>query len=103
MRALLDPPIREAAIVTINGQRVASLWHPPYRIDITSFLHREENRIEVTVYNTAVNEMAGQPPRDYTALNARYGKRFDMQDMDHLQPVPSGLMGPIHLLEERPQ
>jgi len=103
MRALLDPPIREAAIVTINGQRVASLWHPPYRIDITLFLHREENRIEVTVYNTAVNEMAGQPPRDYTALNARYGKRFDMQDMDHLQPVPSGLMGPIHLLEERPQ
>ncbi len=103
MRALLDPPIREAAIVSINGQRVASLWHPPYRIDITSFLKSGENRIEVTVFNTAVNEMAGQPPRDYTALNALYGKRFDMQDMDHLQPVPSGLMGPIHLLEERPQ
>jgi hypothetical protein len=103
MRALLDPPIREAAVVSINGQRVASLWHPPYRIDITSLLKSGENRIEVTVYNTAVNEMAGQPPRDYSALNARYGKRFEMQDMDHLQPVPSGLMGPIHLLEERPQ
>jgi hypothetical protein len=103
MRALLDPPIREAAIVSINGQRAAALWHPPYRIDITSLLQRGENRIEVTVYNTAVNEMAGQPPRDYTALNALYGKRFDMQDMDHLQPVPSGLMGPIHLLEERPK
>jgi len=102
-RALFDPPIREAAIVSINGQRVASLWHPPYRIDITSLLKSGENRIEVTVYNTAVNEMAGQPPRDFTALNALYGKRFDMQDMDHLQPVPSGLMGPIHLLEERPQ
>jgi hypothetical protein len=103
MRALLDPPIREAAIVTINGQRAGVLWHPPYRIDITSLLKSGENRIEVTVYNTAVNEMAGQPPRDYTALNARYGKRFDMQDMDHLQPVPSGMMGPIRLLEERPQ
>jgi hypothetical protein len=103
MRALLDPPIREAAIVSINGQRVASLWHPPYRIDITSFLKNGENQIEVTVYNTAVNEMAGQPPRDYTALNALYGKRFDMQDMDHLQAVPSGLMGPIHLLEVRPK
>jgi len=103
MRALLDPPIREAAIITINGQRTAALWHPPYRIDITSLLKSGENRIEVTVYNTAVNEMAGQPPRDFTALNARYGKRFDMQDMDHLQPVPSGLMGPIRLLEERPE
>jgi len=103
MRALLDPPIREAAIVSINGQRAGSLWHPPYRIDITSFLHRGENRIEVTVYNTVVNKMAGQPPRDYTALNARYGKRFDPQDMDHLQPVPSGLIGPIHLLEVMPK
>jgi hypothetical protein len=101
MRALLDPPIREAAIVTINGQRVGALWHPPYRIDITKFLKSGENRIEVSVFNTAVNEMAGQPPRDYTVLNALYGKRFDMQDMDHLQAVPSGLMGPIRLLEER--
>jgi len=103
MRALLDPPIREAAIVSINGQRVASLWHPPYRIDITSFLKNGDNRIEVSVFNTAINEMAGQPPRDYSDLNAHYGKRFDMQDMDYLQPVPSGLIGPIHLLEERPQ
>jgi hypothetical protein len=103
MRALLDPPIREAAIVTINGQRVGSLWHPPYRIDITQFLKSGENQIEVSVFNTAVNEMAGQPPRDYTALNALYGKRFDMQDMDQLQAVPSGLMGPIRLLEERPE
>jgi lysophospholipase L1-like esterase len=103
MRALFDPPIREAAIVSINGQRAGALWHPPYRIDITSLLHRGENLIEVTVYNTAINEMAGQPPRDYTALNARYGKRFDPQDMDHLQPVPSGMMGPIRLLEMRPQ
>jgi hypothetical protein len=103
MRALLDPPIREAAMVSINGQRVGALWHPPYRIDITKFLKSGENRIEVSVFNTAVNEMAGQPPRDYTALNALYGKRFDMQDMDHLQAVPSGLMGPIRLLEEKPE
>jgi lysophospholipase L1-like esterase len=103
MRALFDPPIREAAIVSINGQRAASLWHPPYRIDITQFLKSGENRIEVTVFNTAINEMAGQPPHDYTALNALYGKRFDMQDMDHLQAVPSGLMGPVRLLEVRPE
>jgi hypothetical protein len=103
MRALFDPPIREAAIVSINGQRVASLWHPPYRIDITSLLKSGENHIEVSVFNTAVNEMAGQPPRDYTALNALYGKRFDMQDMDHLQAVPSGMMGHVRLLEVRPE
>jgi hypothetical protein len=101
MSALLDPPIREAAIVFINGQRAGSLWHPPYRIDISQLLHDGENRIEVHVYNTAVNLLAGQPPRDYTALRAKYGRRFDPQDMDHLVAVPSGLMGPIQLIEVR--
>jgi hypothetical protein len=36
-------------------------------------------------------------------LYAQYGKRFEPQDMDHLQPVPSGLLGLVHLEEERPQ
>jgi hypothetical protein len=100
MRALLDPPIREAAIVFVNGQRAGSLWHPPYRIDISKLVHTGENKIEVRVYNTAINLLAGQPPRDYTALRAKYGRRFDPQDMDNLQPVPSGLFGSIHLIGE---
>ena len=100
MRALLDPPIREAAIVFVNGQRVGSLWHPPYRIDITKFAKSGENKIEVRVYNTAINLLAGQPPRDYTALRAKYGRRFDPQDMDNLKPIPSGLFGTIHLVEQ---
>jgi hypothetical protein len=103
MRALLDPPIREAAIVFINGKRAGSLWHPPYRIGISRYIHPGENRIEVHVYNTAINLLAGQPPRDYSALRAKYGGRFDPQDMDNLQPVPSGLFGPIHLKEQRNQ
>lgn len=100
IHALLDPPIREAAIVFVNGKRAGALWHPPYRIDITLFAHQGENHIEVHVDNTAINELAGQPKRDYSALYAKYGKRFEPQDMDHLKPIPSGLMGPIHLEEE---
>jgi len=103
IHALLDPPIREAAAIFVNGQRAGSLWHAPYRIEIARLLHPGENRVEVHVYNTAINALAGQPPRDYSALYARYGKRFEPQDMDHLQPVPSGLLGLVHLEEERPQ
>jgi hypothetical protein len=99
--ALLDPPIREAAIIFINGQRVGSIWHPPYSIDVSNFMHQGDNRVEVHVFNTAINTLAGQPPRDYTALRAKYGRRFDPQDMDNLQPVPSGLFGPIRLVEEK--
>jgi hypothetical protein len=99
--ALLDPPIREAAIIFINGQRVGSLWHPPYRIDVSNFMRQGDNRVEVHVFNTAINTLAGQPPHDYTALRAKYGRRFDPQDMDNLQPIPSGLFGPIRLVEEK--
>jgi hypothetical protein len=98
VRALLDPPIREAAIVWVNGKRIGSLWHAPYRLDVTSALRAGNNSIEVRVANTAINSMAGQPPRDFTALYAKYGKRFEMQDMDHLAPVPSGMLGPVQLL-----
>jgi hypothetical protein len=101
MLALLDPPVREAAIVFVNGKRVGSLWHPPYRIGISKFVHTGQNQLEVHVYNTAINLLAGQPPRDYAALRAKYGRRFDPQDMDNLKPIPSGLFGPIHLEEQR--
>ncbi|HTW61762.1 MAG TPA: glycosyl hydrolase [Terracidiphilus sp.] len=100
MHALLDPPIREAAIVFVNGRRVGSLWHPPYRIDITQFLHANDNRAEVRVYNTAINELAGRPPHDYSALWAKYGQRFAPQDMENLHPIPSGLFGPIRLIQD---
>lgn len=100
MRAWYDAPIREAAVVLVNGKRAGSLWHPPYELDVTPFVRAGENRIEIHVYNTAINELAGQPPRDYTALKAKYGDRFQMQDMDHLQPVPSGIFGPVRMVRE---
>lgn len=103
IRALLDQPIRDAAIVSVNGRRAGSIWHPPYAIDIGGLLERGANTIEVRVYNTAVNSLAGQPPQDDSALNARYGKRFEPQDMDQIRPLPSGLLStPTLRLERRP-
>jgi len=92
IHALLDPPIRDAAIILVNGTRVGSLWHPPYQVNLSPSLHKGNNTIEVHVYNTAVNSLAGQPARDYTALNAKFGKRFDPQDMNRIESLPSGLL-----------
>jgi alpha-L-rhamnosidase len=99
MHALLDPPIREAAIVYVNGKRAGALWHPPYRLDITGLVHAGENRLEIHVFNTAMNELAGQPARDLTALRAKYGIRFEPQDQDKIKPLPSGLLGTVRLME----
>lgn len=96
--ALLNPPIREAAIVYVNGKRVGALWHPPYRLDISGLVHPGDNRLEVHVFNTAINELAGQPKRDLTQLRAKFGTRFEPQDQDRVKPVKSGMLGPVRLM-----
>jgi hypothetical protein len=100
MRAWYDPPVREAAIVFINGRRVGSLWHPPYKLDVTGFLRPGQNHLVIKVYNTAINAWAASPPHDYKPLIAKYGDRFQMQDLDQVTPIPSGLMGIIRLVSE---
>jgi hypothetical protein len=97
-QALLDPPVREAAVVYVNGRRAGSLWCPPYRLDVTGLLQRGENRIKIEVANLALNAMAGGPLPDYSALKARFGDRFQPQDMELVKPVPAGLLGPIQLV-----
>ncbi len=97
MRAWLENPVREAAIVYVNGKRAGSVWRPPYEIEITTLLHPGDNTIRIVVGNLAVNAMAGHP-EDNSKLTARYGERFQAQDMDHIQPEPSGLLGPIRLV-----
>jgi len=42
--------------------------------------------------------MAGHALPDYKLLNLRYGERFQPQDMDKVQPIPSGLIGRVTLI-----
>jgi hypothetical protein len=98
MRALMDGPIREAAVVTVNGRRAGAVWCPPYSLDVTEFLKSGENRLRIEVGNLAINHMAGRALPDYRLLNLRYGERFQAQDMDKVHPIPAGLLGPIRLI-----
>ncbi len=98
MHATYDPPVREAALVTLNGHDAGALWHPPYRLEASALLRSGANHIEIHVYNTALNAWAAQPPHDYGPLIKRYGDRFQMQDLDQVRPIPSGLLGTIRLV-----
>ena len=102
MHAYYDPPIREAALVTINGQPAGALWHPPYRLDVSKLLKPGQNHIEIRVYNTALNAWSALPPHDYKPLIDKYGDRFQMQDLNQVKPVSSGILGTIHLVTETP-
>jgi hypothetical protein len=98
MRAMLESPVREAAQVYVNDKSAGSVWHPPYELNVTAFLHAGNNTIRVVVANLAINELAKGPLPDYTALKARYGDRFQPQDLQNLQPVPAGLLGPVRII-----
>jgi hypothetical protein len=100
MQAWFEAPVREAAVVYINDRRVGSVWCPPYSLDVTGMFHKGVNKVRIMVANTAMNYMAGHSLPDYRLLNLRYGERFQPQDMDKVQPIPSGLLGPITLISE---
>ena len=97
MRALLESPVRESAVVFVNGQRAGTVWHPPYQLDLTRLLHAGSNHLRIVVANTAINEIAGRSLPNYRLLNLRYGERFMPQGFEHIAPLPSGLLGPVQL------
>lgn len=99
-RALLESPVREAAQVFVNGQAAGSIWKPPYRVEMTTLLHAGTNHLKIIVYNLAINELSGRELPDYRLLNSRYGQRFVPQDMDNLQPLPSGLLNTPRIVME---
>ncbi len=101
-QAWLEAPVRESAVVYLNGARVGSVWSPPYTIDVTAFARRGVNDLRVEVGNLAVNDMAAHALPDYRLLNLRYGRRFEPQDMDKVQAVRAGLLGPIRLIPTSP-
>jgi len=97
-RTWYDPPVREVAVVTVNGKPAGDVWHPPYRLDVTTLVHAGTNELRIVVANTAINELAGRAAPDYRLLNLRYGEKFTPQDMDHLEPLPSGILGTVRLI-----
>lgn len=92
MATYLDAPVKEAAVVYVNGVRAGSVWAPPYRLDIKPFVKPGANTLKIVVANTAVNYMAGRRLPDYKLLNLRFGERFQPQEMEKVMAYPSGLM-----------
>ena len=45
--------------VTLNGQYVGGVWTYPYRLNVTNYLQKGENRLEVTVVNNWQNRLIG--------------------------------------------
>jgi hypothetical protein len=98
-RALLDAPIRDAALVRVNGKEAGAVWLPPWQLDVTQLLRPGKNDIEVVVMNSAINVLSSRPPSK-RLLELRYGQRFREEDQDKMVPAKSGLLKPVTLVRE---
>jgi hypothetical protein len=98
LRAWLDGPVREAAVVSVNGQRAGSVWRPPYELELTPWLRPGQNTLRIVAANLAINRMAGKSLPDDRLLNSLYRRRFRPQDLEGIKPLPSRLLGPLTLM-----
>jgi hypothetical protein len=99
-RTALEAPVRDAAVLYVNDHRAGSVWAPPYSIDVTDRLKAGDNRIRIEVGNLAMNHMAGikLPNYNYDGVAKHFGSRFQPQNLDLVEVLPSGLLGPIRLV-----
>jgi hypothetical protein len=98
IQAHLEAPVREAAIVFVNGQRVGSVWRPPYELDLGKLLREGENKIEIHVFNLGINQLAGKPLGDHSRPNAKNTSPMEPDGKEPIVPLPAGLLGPITIV-----
>ena len=67
--------VEVAAAVRLNGKPVATLWKPPYRVEIGTALRPGDNQLEIDVVNLWVNRMIGdeQLPEDSERKKGEWG------------------------------
>jgi len=83
----------EIVEVVVNGKTANTLWAPPFRADITSFINPGENHLEVRVTNTWFNRLVHD-----AGLPQERRKTWTINGPPANAPLrPSGLMGPVVL------
>jgi hypothetical protein len=96
--AMLESPVREAALIFVNGKPAGAVWKPPYEVRLDGLARPGDNLIRIVVANLAINQMAKTPLPDYKELNARFGERFQAQDMAGVVPQSSGILGKVRIV-----
>ena len=90
--------VRELAEVKVNGKSCGVTWCPPFRVDITDAVKPGANKLEVEVVNFWPNRIIG----DAALPKEQRLTRTNIRKLTKETPLmPSGLLGPVRLLEQR--
>ncbi len=92
--------VKNIAVVTVNGKEVGTVWHTPYRVDVSSALKAGDNKVEVKVINPWVNRLIGDLQPDATTKYTFSAWKAYKADSPL---VPSGLIGPVAVVQESAQ
>jgi hypothetical protein len=95
--------VRESARVFVNGSEVATLFSVPFEVNIGQFLKQGSNMLEVEVTNLPANRIADY---DRQGIEWRIFNEINFVDInykkslyDKWEAVPSGLLGPVTIME----
>lgn len=97
--------VEALCVVRVNGQSAGVLWCPPYALDISGYVREGSNSLEVEVINTWFNRLARdiQLPPGERALDLTHLPPVDRMKgkINALDPMPSGLLGPVRLVPQQ--
>jgi hypothetical protein len=78
----------------VNEKSLGTVWHAPYRVDVTTALNPGANHITIKVTNAWVNRLIGDQQPDATT-------KYTFADVKPYKAnsplLKSGLLGPVTL------
>lgn len=94
--ALTLGEVNDIAEVSVNGESLHTLWHPPYSVDITDAIRPGKNRVQVKVTNRWVNRLIGDAQSDTSNVTWTVAPVYSAD----APLLPAGLIGPVTVIEK---
>jgi len=91
--------VKNLAEVKVNGKQLGTVWHAPYRVDVTNALKPGANEVSIAVTNAWTNRLIGDKQPGAT----KYTFTDDNLYKANSPLLPSGLLGPVSLYSESAQ
>jgi hypothetical protein len=88
--------VKNLASVYLNGRKLGTVWHAPYKLEVTGALTEGPNVLEVEVANAWVNRLIGDEQPGAARIAFADIKPYSAET----KPVPSGLLGPVKIVVE---
>lgn len=99
--------VKGAAMVMVNGQKIATLFGPDFSVDIPAHMLKRQNKLEVQIANGMANRIAWMD-KQHMPWRIFYNTNFQTRvpvnrgadgnfTAENWDPEPAGLLGPVEV------